>query len=78
MSKRGYISRYLLILKKLKAKPYSTYEELQGYIENQFDYLQMQDDTLNIGFSKRTLQRDIREIRNTFGIDIEYSSLAKK
>ena len=77
MSKRGYISRYLLILKKLKAKPYSTYEELQGYIDNQFDYLQMQDDTLNIGFSKRTLQRDLREIRNTFGIDIEYSTKNK-
>ncbi len=73
MSKRGYISRYLLILKKLKLKPYSTYEELQSYIENQFDYLRMQDDTLNIGFSKRTLQRDIKEIRNVFGVDIEYS-----
>ena len=77
MSKRGYISRYLLILKKLKVKPYSTYEELQTYIENQFDYLQMQDDTLNIGFSKRTLQRDLKEIRNIFGIDIEYSKTNK-
>lgn len=77
MSKRGYISRYLLILKKLKLKPYSTYEELQTYIENQFDYLQMQDDTLNIGFSKRTLQRDLKEIRNVFGIDIEYSKTNK-
>jgi predicted DNA-binding transcriptional regulator YafY len=77
MSKRGYISRYLLILKKLKVKPYSTYEELQAYIENQFDFLQMQDDTLNIGFSKRTLQRDIKEIRNVFGIDIEYSKSNK-
>ena len=77
MSKRGYISRYLLILKKLKVKPYSTYEELQAYIENQFDYLQMQDDNLKIGFSKRTLQRDIKEIRNVFGIDIEYSKSQK-
>jgi predicted DNA-binding transcriptional regulator YafY len=77
MSKRGYISRYLLILKKLKIKPYSTYEELQSYIENQFDYLQMQDDSLQIGFSKRTLQRDIKEISNVFGIDIEYSKLKK-
>ena len=77
MSKRGYISRYLLILKKLKVKPYSTYEELQTYIENQFDYLQMQDDNLQIGFSKRTLQRDIKEIRNVFGIDIEYSKSQK-
>ena len=77
MSKRGYISRYLLILKKLKVKPYSTYEELQAYIENQFEYLQMQDDTLNIGFSKRTLQRDIKEISNVFGIDIEFSKANK-
>jgi predicted DNA-binding transcriptional regulator YafY len=77
MSKRGYISRYLLIIKKLKAKPHTTYEELQSYIENQFEYLQMQDDTLNIGFSKRTLQRDIKDIRNTFGIDIEFSKTAK-
>lgn len=77
MSKRGYISRYFLILKKLKVKPYSTYEELQGYIENQFEYMQVQDDTLNIGFSKRTFQRDIREIRNLFGVDIEYSKSAK-
>ena len=28
---------------------------------------------MNIGFSKRTLQRDIKEIRNVFGVDIEYS-----
>jgi predicted DNA-binding transcriptional regulator YafY len=77
MSKRGYISRYLLILKKLKVKPYSTYEELQSYIENQFDYMQMQDDNLQIGFSKRTLQRDVKEIRNVFGIDIEYSKSQK-
>lgn len=77
MSKRGYISRYLLILKKLKIKPFSAYEELQSYIENQFEYFQMQDDSLNIGFSKRTLQRDIKEIRNVFGIEIEYSKSNK-
>jgi predicted DNA-binding transcriptional regulator YafY len=77
MSKRGYISRYLLIIKKLKVKTYSTYEDLQAYIDRQFDYLQMQDDNLHIGFSKRTFQRDIREIRNIFGIDIEYSKSQK-
>ncbi len=77
MSKRGYISRYLLILKKLKVKPFATYEELQTYIDHQFEYLQMQDDGLQIGFSKRTLQRDIKEISNIFGIDIEYSKQEK-
>ena len=77
MSKRGYISRYLLILKKIKSQPYTTYKELAKYIENQFDYLQMQDDELQIGFSIRTLQRDLKEIRNVFGIDIIYSKTEK-
>jgi predicted DNA-binding transcriptional regulator YafY len=77
MSKRGYISRYLLILKKLKAKPFCSFEELQNYFDKQVDFLQMQDDTLYVGFSKRTFQRDIKEIRNIFGVDIEYSKSQK-
>lgn len=77
MSKRGYLSRYLLIVKKLQIKPYSSFEELRRFIDLQLDYLQMQDDTLILGFSKRTLQRDIREIRNLFGIDITYSRARK-
>jgi predicted DNA-binding transcriptional regulator YafY len=77
MSKRAYISRYLLILKKLKVRPYSTYLEIQAYIENQFEYMQIHDDDLQIGSSKRTMQRDIKDIRNMFGIDIEYSKSQK-
>ena len=77
MSKRAHISRYLLIIKKIKAKPYATSEELQAYLEKQMDHLQMQDDTLNMGISKRTLQRDIRDIKNLFGVDIEYSKTSK-
>jgi len=70
MSKRGYITRYLSLMKRIKARPYSTYEELRDFMEREIEFLQMQDDTLSIGFSKRTLQRDLREIRNLFGIDI--------
>lgn len=77
MSKRGYISRYMLILKRVKSKPYSSYEDLLGYIDSQLQYFQMRDDDLTVGFSKRTLQRDLREIRNLFGIDIEFSKLRK-
>lgn len=77
MSKRGYIWRYHIIINKLTIKPYSTYEEIQSYIENQFLYSQMQDDDLEVGFSKRTLQRDLKEIRNLFGVDIEYSRANK-
>ena len=77
MSKRAYISRYLTLIKKLKAKPYSTCEELQAHLEKQFDLLQMQDELLNMGISKRTLQRDFKEIGNLFGVDIEYSKKEK-
>lgn len=77
MSKRGYIARYLYILRKLKLKNFSTLDEIRDYIDQQTEYLKMLDDDLNIGFSLRTFQRDIKEIRNLFGIDIIYSKTGK-
>lgn len=77
MSKRGYISRYIMLIKRLKGKPFSTFDELEQYVTRQLENLHMQDDTLVLGFSKRTLQRDIREIRTLFGIDITYDSSRK-
>ena len=75
MSKRAYFLRYLNIINKLKAKPYSSYDEIKSHIDKQLDFTQ--DDNLQIGFSKRTLQRDINEIRDMFGLDIEYSKQEK-
>ena len=77
MSKRAFLSRYLLIIKKLKSKPYSTLEEISSYIDNKLEYLQMQDEDLNMGFSRRTFQRDMKEIKDLFGFDIEYSRANK-
>ena len=77
MSKRGYLSRYLLLLKKIKAKPFITYKELAACIQNQEGYLQFRDEDLSIGFSKRTLQRDLKDIRNLWGINIEFSPAGK-
>ena len=77
MSKRAYISRYLCIIRKLKIKEYCSYEELKEYIDNQTEYLQSMDESLSIGTSKRTIQRDLKEIRNLFGIDIYYSKSQK-
>jgi predicted DNA-binding transcriptional regulator YafY len=71
MSKRGYISRYLLIVKLLKNKKIATYEEIKEYIQKNLK------EDLQVGFSKRTLQRDLMDIRNNFGFDIEYSSTKK-
>jgi len=62
----------MLIIKKLQSNPYSTFEEIRGYIFHKLEYMQMMDDNLVMGVSIRTFQRDIREIRNMFGIDITY------
>ncbi|WP_413533562.1 helix-turn-helix transcriptional regulator [Empedobacter brevis] len=73
MSKQGYIARYFNIVRKLSQQKYCSYEDLERFLEREFEMLQLQDDTLEFNFSKRTLQRDIREIRTILGIDIMYS-----
>ncbi len=77
MSKRGYISRYRLILTKIRRQPYCSFDELKRFMDRELEFLQMQDDNLNLGFSKRTFQRDLREIRQLFGLDIQYSRAQK-
>ncbi len=74
MAKKEYISRFLMIVKRIKKGDYPSYEILSDYIQRETEYL---DDDFYIGFSKRTLQRDIREIRAIFGIDICYSRAEK-
>lgn len=73
MSKRSYIARYSLIIKKLRHGAHISFAEMKEYIENETESLRLNDDDLEIAFSQRTFQRDIKEIKNLFGIEIEYS-----
>lgn len=73
MSKRGYLYRYAIILKKIKSDSYCSLKELQRYFHDQVEDLRYLDDTVEVGSSIRTFQRDFTEIRNNFGINIEYS-----
>jgi predicted DNA-binding transcriptional regulator YafY len=72
MSKRAFLSRYILIIKIIKAKPYITLKEIERQLENKLGVLIEKDETMNVGLSKRTIGRDIKDIRNLFDIDIEY------
>lgn len=74
MAKKEYISRFLMIVKRIKRGDYPSYKILSEYIQEETEYL---EDDFYIGFSKRTLQRDIKEIRTIFGIDICYSRSKK-
>jgi len=66
MSKRDYIIRYLLIVKKLRNSRLATFNEINEYIQREFELM---DTPRNI--SLRTFQRDLNEIRTIFNIDIK-------
>ncbi len=67
MAKKDYISRYLLIVQKLRQQPYASYEDIAGYISTQ---LHIQECEI---FTKRTFQRDLADIKALFDIEIIYS-----
>lgn len=66
MSKRETISRYSLIIKKLR-KHTSTFAEIADYLALESE---LQEYNFNIG--KRTFQRDLDDIRSIYNIDIQY------
>ena len=64
--KRDYISRYLLIIKKLRHSRVATFAEINNYIEHEFELLDKP-----VSVSLRTFQRDLNEIRMIFNVDIQ-------
>ena len=66
MSKAGYILRYIKIIRKIKKGGYVSLKEINSYLGQELDID-------NIGTSKRTIHRDINDIRNIFGISIKHS-----
>lgn len=71
MSKRESITRYYLIIKKLKKSP-SSFEEISDYL-NLESKLQEYDFTV----SKRTFQRDIQDIASFYNIEIQFNRAQK-
>ena len=66
MPKSTYIQRYLLLISKIRSAKYISLDDLVDYIQQEMSsYYQ----TI---VSKRTIQRDLRDIRD-FDISIEYS-----
>ena len=66
MSKRESITRYSLIIKKLRKNP-ATFNEISEYLAFESD---LQD--YNFTVSKRTFKRDIEDISSLYNIDIVY------
>jgi predicted DNA-binding transcriptional regulator YafY len=70
MSKRDYIIRFLLIIKKLRTSRFATFKEISDYVDLEFQIMEGPK-----SISRRTFQRDINEIRTIFNIDIKCNSL---
>ena len=67
MSKRESISRYNLIIKKLRKQP-TTFKEIDDYLT-----LESEIQSYKFNVSKRTFLRDIEDIRSIYNIDIKYN-----
>jgi predicted DNA-binding transcriptional regulator YafY len=66
MSKREAISRYSLIINKLRKHP-ANFEAISDYLKKMSDL-----EGYNYIISKRTFQRDLEDIRSLYDIDITY------
>lgn len=66
MSKREAISRYLLIIKKLR-KHSASFEEISDNLK-----LESELQGYDFNISKRTFQRDLQDIRSLYNIDIQF------
>ena len=73
MSKKIYLYRYLLIIKKIRLNPYLSFDEIVDYIETELSILGEDREA----FSKRTFQRDIADIRQMFNVDIVFDRAHK-
>lgn len=72
MSKRESLSRYNLIIKKLRKCP-SDFNEILSYLEFESDLQKY-----NFVISKRTFLRDLDDIRSLYNIDIKYDFSRRK
>jgi proteasome accessory factor B len=66
MPKQTYITRYLLIINRLKKSP-ASFEQIKNYLLQQSEIR-----GLDYSLEKRTFQREISEIRELFALDIYY------
>ena len=64
MPKETFFARYALIIKRLEKSP-ASFEEIASYLQNESE---LQD--RNFEISKRTFQRDLKDIESQLGIEI--------
>ena len=75
MTKLEGILRYLLIIRRIQRGDYPTKDQLIDFVNSE---LPAHIDTSNKGYSSRTFERDLKDIRDSLGVSIESKCLGKK
>ncbi len=70
MSSLSQIQRYLFVIRRVRRGDNPSLKDIRDYVEEQCRNQKLTD----IGFSERTIERTINEIRNGLGIGIENES----
>ena len=65
MKVKHIIQRYISIIGRLSNGKRATYEQIKSYLENELDASSKEEE---LKFSRRTFQREIRDIETTFSI----------
>lgn len=68
MSSLSQIQRYLFVIRRIRKGNYPSLKEIRDYVEAQCSRREL----TKIGFSDRTIERTIYEIKNELGVGIEY------
>lgn len=64
--------RQKAILEIIKRNPYVTFNEIENYVNRKLEEQRTIDDKTKVGLTIRTFQRDIKDIANLFGAQIQY------
>lgn len=72
MSKHETLLRHQKIIARLRNGRQAAFEDIANYLRNQSELLEY-----NLSISRRTLQRDIIEIRSLYNVDIRYDRSQK-
>lgn len=69
MSSLSQIQRYLFVIRRVREGNYPSLKEIMDYVEEECTFHGL----TNVGFSERTIERTIGEIKSGLDISIEYS-----
>lgn len=77
MPKSKYLLRFALLTRLVKSRPGISFQEIQRDVVKNLQILNERDGKTPTGYSKRSFERDMKDIREAAGIEISYDPTVK-